>query len=251
MKQHKHNAFTLIELLVVISIIALLIAILLPALGAARRTARNSDCLSRMRNVSIAIKAFEAENKGFMPAAYNGDSPPSPGSVLFGGGVGDSRYYTDFLEPYMSVVDDQESDFYICPESTLDPAPGQKRISYSCNEKALVDRKTAERVKYSDVKRPTEVIAIGDAAQNSGAGSSGPTYSGQWIVDMGFPPDRADRDVAITLDESTNVDDVPSNGFVIRFRHNGDETANHAYLDGHAETSRLGDLFERNFATNY
>jgi prepilin-type N-terminal cleavage/methylation domain-containing protein/prepilin-type processing-associated H-X9-DG protein len=54
--------FTLIELLVVISIIALLIAILLPALGAARQTARSMQCLSNARQMGIANMAFAAEH---------------------------------------------------------------------------------------------------------------------------------------------------------------------------------------------
>jgi len=247
MTQRTHNAFTLIELLVVISIIALLIAILLPALGAARRAASNTDCLSRMRNVGIAIAAYEAENKGMLPPAFNGDS----GASLVGGGTGDARYYTDFLEDYMQTPEDQESDFYICPDSTLEPAPGQKRLSYSCNEKVMVNRLTARVVPMASIRRPSEVIALGDAAQNSGAGTSGPTYSGQWIIDMGFPPDPEDADEPITADESLNVDGVPGNGFVIRYRHNRDTNANHVYLDGHATSVKLGDLLERNFATNY
>jgi len=55
--------FTLIELLVVISIIALLVGILLPALGAARRTAQNSQCLSNIKQMDTAAMAFAADHR--------------------------------------------------------------------------------------------------------------------------------------------------------------------------------------------
>ena len=68
------KAFTLIELLVVISIIALLIAILLPALGAARETARLNQCLANQKQIVTASIAFATdEKKGrLIPARFNG-----------------------------------------------------------------------------------------------------------------------------------------------------------------------------------
>ncbi len=62
--------FTLIELLVVISIIALLIGILLPALGAARSAARELKCLTQVRSFVQAGFSYEADN-GVMPPVWD------------------------------------------------------------------------------------------------------------------------------------------------------------------------------------
>ncbi len=65
------RAFTLIELLVVISIIALLVGILLPALGAARRSAQRTVCKSNLRQFGIMATAFAADHKGVMPRCFS------------------------------------------------------------------------------------------------------------------------------------------------------------------------------------
>ena len=79
------RAFTLIELLVVISIIALLIAILLPALGAARASARKTQCLSNIRQMNLAWQTYPIDNKGVLVNPSNDDpshwivAPGKPG----------------------------------------------------------------------------------------------------------------------------------------------------------------------------
>ena len=66
------RAFTLIELLVVVSIIALLVALLLPALNRARDAALSVKCLSNQRQIGLAIQYFAEEHDGFAPGAGEG-----------------------------------------------------------------------------------------------------------------------------------------------------------------------------------
>jgi prepilin-type N-terminal cleavage/methylation domain-containing protein len=76
------RAFTLIELLVVIAIIALLIGILLPALGKARRTSRQTVTLARLHDLGIGLAAYSNEYKDQLPALVDHEEKPFLGLSL-------------------------------------------------------------------------------------------------------------------------------------------------------------------------
>jgi prepilin-type N-terminal cleavage/methylation domain-containing protein len=68
-RRFKSSAFTLVELLVVIAIIGVLVALLLPAIQAAREAARRAQCLNNLRQLSAAMMNFESSNRGLPPLA--------------------------------------------------------------------------------------------------------------------------------------------------------------------------------------
>lgn len=70
LKRFRHNGFTLIELLVVIAIIAILAAILFPVFARAREAARQSSCLSNMKQMGAALMMYKQDYDETFPQAY-------------------------------------------------------------------------------------------------------------------------------------------------------------------------------------
>src|SRR4051812_11984686 len=93
--RHSPRAFTLVELLVVIAIIGILVALLLPAIQAAREAARRTQCTNQVAQLAKAALNFESSRKTFPKGRSKGIIPawPDREEVHFG--------FLAYLLPYM------------------------------------------------------------------------------------------------------------------------------------------------------
>jgi prepilin-type N-terminal cleavage/methylation domain-containing protein len=95
------SAFTLVELLVVIAIIGVLVALLLPAIQAAREAARRSSCSNNMRQLGLAFQNFHDTNNCLPPGKVTASSYPNPVHLKFNIPQGPEHGWAVFLLPFV------------------------------------------------------------------------------------------------------------------------------------------------------
>ncbi|MBS1368340.1 MAG: DUF1559 domain-containing protein [Lentisphaeria bacterium] len=170
MKSRKRTCFTLIELLVVIAIIAILAAMLLPALTRAREKARNSDCMNKFRQLGLASAMYIDDNGSWIPPCTYTDS----GDNIKG-------FYPGALNRYTR----NENLFY----HTGKPADAAEKITHaSITERArfndMVDWEGRKTITLTFVKKPGEKLYMIDSmSQNCLNGGS---LQGNWRIDKRY-----------------------------------------------------------------
>lgn len=218
------KAFSLIELLVVISIVALLISIVLPALGSARQTALTVKCLSNLRQVGIASQLYIQE--------YNGYTVPIEAPVHW--------YRNKDFRALLSMEREQgsynSSDGW--PEELNCPTVGDHfptewfaRKIFGINRTTIPETEGAggtngyQSIFISKVSSPTEVVMFADSNSHTTFQAKA-DYTRYWDV--------------------TGELIGPEGGSygIVSYRHNSGNNANFLFFDYHAENRNKRDCHE-------
>lgn len=149
--------FTLIELLVVIAVIAILAALLLPALSQSKEKGKFTTCMNNLRQVNIAIRLYADENADSLPVL------PTPNP--YPNGVG--AYYKQLVKGYVGLTGPASplEKVFICPsDRILSAQVGHAFTSYTFNGYEVgpgaIERITGKRL--GSIKSASKAVLVGE-----------------------------------------------------------------------------------------
>ncbi|OHB58933.1 MAG: hypothetical protein A2Y12_20845 [Planctomycetes bacterium GWF2_42_9] len=124
-RRHRMLAFTLVELLVVISIIALLLAILMPSLQKARNQGKAVICLNNMKQLGLSVALYENKNDGYVtPGSKTSDGELSKAGPL---------WYDILRQNKCLDYEGKKAGVLRCPTHVLKTSNSDDIVSYSTN----------------------------------------------------------------------------------------------------------------------
>jgi prepilin-type N-terminal cleavage/methylation domain-containing protein len=112
------RGFTLIELLVVIAIIAILAAMLLPALAKAKEKAKQTSCISNLKQVAVGLAMYVDDNSGFYPIVSYTDSS--------GNSIDWPKELTAYLPQKGDSVTSPANQVFVCPSAIFSKVPNDQ-----------------------------------------------------------------------------------------------------------------------------
>ena len=212
----RRRAFTLIELLVVIAIIAILAAMLLPALAAAKHRAWTIACNSNLHQISLGMTMFADNNHGLYPE--------SGGTIQWDPANPDAST-NGWMEQIFRLI--QNTNIYHCPANVQLPANRRSPFNYFNGTRAAFVATGGEvAVNSTRIRFPTAYVLSGDRIDN-------------WQY---FQPGDCDKD-----DYSQNCVGGPTNGTPAVDWQAHSKGQNILFADGHTKWYQGYDTNEMTF----